>query len=114
MVDLEDLTTNSAVLVTFTVSKYSTQAQRSKGLPAACSLNIKEMVILAYADTDGDLAKDFDLSESSGVDLRKVRSIDSFEYKAPGPKQSDKERMRKETEAKKEKIHAEKAKKKSA
>jgi hypothetical protein len=111
--DVDDLRKNSALFVTFTVSKYSTQAQRSRGLPAGCSLNIKEIIVLAMAEEDGDIVKEFREPEPHGLDLRRYTQLEHFEYKAPVPKQSDKEKIKKEMEAAKREVRAAKAKKAS-
>jgi hypothetical protein len=108
--DPDDLGTNSAVLVTFHVAKYSSKAHKEKKLPPACSLNIKELILLTKPELDGDLLTEFSDIPPVNLDFARLPALSDFGRNIAGPSDKEKTLRRKQTEKQNEKIRAEKAK----
>jgi hypothetical protein len=82
----EDLAKNSAVLVTFTVSKYFNRKQRNKNFPAAsCSLNVKELVLLATPELDDAHIQELQEPPSAALDLSCMPLLTEYGRDSGGP-----------------------------
>src|ERR1700743_3358123 len=105
--DPEDLQKNLGVLITYTIAKYSTKKQQEKGIPAACSLNIKELIVLTEELANYNIAlEDFVDPEPAGLNLSHLAPISSFSKSIPGPSQKGIKEQKRLADMAKERIRA--------
>jgi hypothetical protein len=83
-----------AVLVTFTVSKYSMSKFGGNSKLSGCSFNVQEIVILADSETHDNLTVPF-TPESTGLDLSRYASTSTSHTDKAGPSKEDLDKLEK-------------------
>jgi hypothetical protein len=78
-----------AVMITFTVSKYSTARFATAKLPFGCSLNVQEVIVLAEPNSDDNYVSEFTHPSTVGLDFGRYPPLSQYQAAAPTPNETD-------------------------